>query len=362
MQRLTFALVSLLAALPVVATSCETYVAPPRASIVGLSSGVLIDPRAPLVIDFGTPIDPSSLSVKVVLLETDAEGNLRDEDGVPATELHVLVRHDPIEGDAGARAELTPSGTRVWLILDKALPVGPQLALLVEGGVRSTSGRVAKHRQRLPFSYVVQCAAGASSFVRGTYFVLFDVEEPLPTQIQMLAFIDVDPSSGALRSQFTNADRNPALQCPGGCAATDVCRYLPAPACVAPSTPAGTVDEYPDFVPNPTPPIGYSFLVEGCAVDDGTGSGVLTAPATLIVESPQVTAFGLTLTAQFAPSADGTIRATGSLVADDVHLGRSALGPGKGSMTAVRIPDDRAPPGVPLPPPRAVDAGTRTAR
>lgn len=340
------------------AASCERYEAPPRPTIQGLVSGVLDNPRAPIVIDFGTSIDPNTLFVKIALLDQDVEGNLADEDDDPETELRVLVRRDLNEGDLGAQADIDAAGGRLTLVLDSALPVGPKLVLIVEGNLRSPTGTVSRHRVKIPFSYVVKCAEGASSFASGTYFVLLDVEQPLGTQIQLLAYINVDPKTGGLVGQFTNADRNPEQKCPTACPSTDVCRLLPAPECVAPSTRAGTVDEWPDFVPNAPPPTGYSFVVQGCAVDDETASGILTAPATMVVQSPAVTVEGLTMTASFAPGADGIVRATGSLTADVVRLGTNPLGAGKGSMSAVRLPDDRVPPNVPRPPERrGADAG-----
>lgn len=360
MKTLAHLLVLMLAAAIAIAAaaSCERYDPPPRPAIEGLKEGLLGDPRAPLVIDFGTAIDPETLFVKVALFEADVEGNLRDEDADPDTELRVLVRRDPLDGDLGAKAEVDAAGGRLTLVLDSALPVGPKLVLIVEGGLRSPSGSVSRYRVRVPFSYTVKCAAGASAFESGTYFVLLDVEQPLGTQIQLLAYIDVDPDTGALVGQFTNADRNPEQKCPSPCPADDVCRLLPAPECVLPSTRAGTVDEWPDFVPNAPPPTGYSFLVQGCSVDDGAASGVLTAPATMVVESPAVTVEGLTMTASFAPGQDGIVRATGSLTADVVRLGTNPLGPGKGSMSAVRVPDDRVPANVPRPPARTdADAG-----
>jgi hypothetical protein len=352
MQRIagisTLVFVALLAV--ALAPACEDYEPPPQPVLAGLTSDVLDDPRAPLVIDFGTPVEPDTLFVKIAFFDQDVEGNLPDEDADPATKLRVLLRRDPLEGDVGARAELELGGSRLRLVPESALPVGPKLVLVVEGGLRSAeTGRVANNRLRIPFSYSVKCASGSSTFASGTYFVLLEVEKPIASQIQLLAFIEVDPATGALTSQFTNADRDPSLKCPSPCPATDVCRLLPAPECVAPSTRAGTADEWPDFVPNAQPPTGYSFFVQGCAVDDGTAAGVLTAPATMVVESPAVTVEGLTMTASFASGPDGIVRATGSLTADLVRLGTNALGPGKGSMTAVRIPDDRAPPGVPHP-------------
>jgi hypothetical protein len=127
---------------------------------------------------------------------------------------------------------------------------------------------------------------------------------------------------------------------------------------VPPSLRAGTVDEYSDFVPNSEPPTGYSFPVEGCAVDDGAGSGVITAPATMVVESPPVTVEGLTMTAFFGPDAKSSVHATGSLTADAVLLGTTKLGAGKGSMTARFIPVGEVPPNLPRPAKSAVLTAT----
>lgn len=333
--------------------ACERYEPPPRAMIQGLAAGVLTDSRAPLFVDFGVPIDPDTLSLKIAVAETDVEGNLFDEDADPETNLKVLVAHDPLEGDFAGRTELEEGGTRVRIVPEAALPVGPQLMLIVEPGVRATSGAEARTRQRVLFAFTVACTSGRPTrLASGVYFALLDVEEPIGTQIQLFAVLEVDPSSGALVAQFTNADRNPNARCPSPCGSADVCRLLPAPACVAPSTRAGTVDEHPDFVPNVAPPTGYSFFVRGCAADDEAGAtGVSTAPATLVVQSPPVTIEALTMTGSFTEDPGGTVRATGSLAADTVRLGTNPLGGGKGTLTAVRLPDEAAPPGIPRPPP-----------
>jgi hypothetical protein len=141
-----------------ISASCEEYEPPPGASLEGLSSGALdlADPRGPLVVDFGMPIDPSTLFVKVALFEPDAEGNLGDEDADPNTELHVLVRHDGEGHDLGARAELDPDRSKLRLLLDQSLPTDVPLVLLVEGGLRGGGGgpndRVTRDRQRIRFS------------------------------------------------------------------------------------------------------------------------------------------------------------------------------------------------------------------
>jgi hypothetical protein len=349
------------AALGALAPACDRYEPPPTASIDGLQGGLLYDSKAPLVVTFGQPIDFATVNLKVATSDTNSEGELADEDEDSDTELRILVGHDPVEGDRGGRAELDPDGAVLRFIPDSALPVGPKLVLIIEAGLTGTNGRIRVTRTKIPFSYAVRCVKGtrAEKLKSGVYFFLLEVAQPLGTQIQLYAAIDVDPVSGAFIGQFTNADRNPdGSRCPGGCKDIDRCRLLPTPQCGPPSAKAGTTEEYSDFVPNVEPPIGYSFPVEGCAIDDGEGAGVVTAPATMVVQSPPVTVEGLTMTAFFGTDpATGKTRATGSLTADTVYLGTNKLGAGKGTMTSALIPEAEVPPGVPRPTKSAGDAG-----
>lgn len=346
--------------LVVLASACEQYQAPPTVTIDGLESGLLFDSKAPLALSFGQPIDLATLNLKVAYNDTNLEGDLADEDDDPATELKVILAHDPVDGDRGGHIEVDPDASRIRFVPDAALPVGPKLVVLAEPGLHGTgNGRTRNNRTRVPFSYGVQCAKGsrrAEKLKSGVYFVLLQVDKPLGTQIQLYGAIDIDPATGTFVGQFTNADRNPdGSRCPAPCRDIDRCRLLPAPACVTPSMPAGTSDEYTDYVPNAEPPTGYSFAVEGCAVDDGAGAGVITAPATMVVESPPVTVEGLTMTAFFGPDASGVVRGTGSLTGDRVLLGGNMVadGKGKGTMTATYIPDALVPPSVP----RAMKSG-----
>ena len=345
-----------------VGVSCASYDPPPKVEIIDLQQGVLADSRAPLLLYFGMPVDPETLTVRVALNETDPEGNLFDEDADPDSQLKVLVARDPLDGDVASKNELINDDSALIMRPEASLPVGPKLVLIVEAGLKSKAGKENKIRQKISFSYTVKCgAAKPTNLQAGVYYVLLDVQEPIGVQIQLYGALDVDAATGALSGQFTNADRNPEQKCPTPCGSADVCRLLPAPECVPQSQRAGTADEWPDFVPNSTPPTGFSFSVQGCAVDDGEATGVLTAPATMVVESPRVTVEALTMTASF--TAEG--RATGSLVADTVRLGGNPLGAGRGTMTAIRIPDDRLPPNVPRPttkPGGASDGGSDGSR
>jgi len=350
-QVLSAILATLVLALAL-ATGCDRFEPAPTPAIAGIEAGILYDSKAPFVLDFGQPIDVATLDFKVASLDTNIEGELGDEDGDPDTELKVLIGHSPLDGDRGGRLEVEGDGARVRFIADAALPVGPKLVLIVEPGLTGTGGRVRTNRTKIPFSYAVRCVAGkkATQLKSGVYFALLEVEQPLGVQIQVFAVLDVDPATGAFIGQFTNADRNPAQQCPTPCGAADVCRLLPSPQCVPPSTRAGTTAEWPDWIVNATPPTGYTFPVTGCAVDDGTGAGVVTAPATMVVQSPAVTVQGLAMTAFFGPDdASGLARGTGSLTAEAVLLNENRIGAGKGTMTAALVPAEKVPSGLPQP-------------
>lgn len=348
MRALLFSL--LIAVVAVLAgAACEKYEAPPTVVIVGLTDATLADPKAPILLDFGGPIAPESFVVTVAKFTPDLEGDLPPDD-----QLEVYFRHDPNDTDRFGHVDLNADATQASLVPDGAFPVGPKLVLLVEAGLHFTDGRTRTIRTIIPFSYAIACGAGSkASLASGVYFVLLDVTDPIGTQIQLFGAFDVDPSTGSLIAQFTNADRNMATKCPSACPSTDACRLLPAPECVPPSTKAGSVDEYSDFLPNAPPPTGYSIPVEGCATDNGAGTAIITAPATLAVVSPPVTVSGMTMTAFF----DASGRATGNLAADSVSLNGNLIGPGKGTMTAILVPPAQVPPGVPPAPARAA-AGT----
>lgn len=353
-------------ALATLGAACERYEPPPTPQLVGLAGNVLPDSKQPVVVRFGKPIEVASLRIKIAYFDTNLEGELPDEDADPDTSLRAVLSHDPDDGDRGGRMELAQGGDFVTLIPDAQLPVGPKLALIVEPGLRATDGRERHNRTVIPFSFAVKCSAGATANLMpsGVYFTLLEVQEPIGTQIQLFGVFDVDATTGRLTAQFTNADRNPdrgrctTLQC----GASDACRKLPVEECVAPSTKAGTVLEWSDFLPNATPPTGYSFPVGGCAIDDtgAKGAGVVTFPANMIVESPPVTVGGLEMTAFFGADEGGVVRATGTLTAQAISLGGNLIGPGKGTMSAILVPERQAPPDVPKPAPVskvASDAG-----
>ena len=108
----------------------------------------------------------------------------------------------------------------------------------------------------------------------GYYFFLFDVDY-LSTQLQTYVHIDVSPAPGTWKGVFTDANRREALNSRPGCPScaldAPICALVPSPRCVKASEKQGALDEYVDFLPEPDPPGGYTFVADG--------SGCWTRPA-----------------------------------------------------------------------------------
>jgi hypothetical protein len=337
--------------------ACEVYYAPPAPSIDGAVDGLVPAGQPSLQIDFSSAIDPATLKLEVVPLVTDAEGNLADEDNDPSTTLNPFFSHDPAAGDTGGTGALQNDDTQLVITPEKPFPIGPQLAVLVEPGLSDREGHKTGARTRLPFAFALKCGGDmvSSSLPSGAYFFLFQIQKPVGIQIKILADVRVDPATGTVLSQFTSAQRNkdPSRCAPAGlsCKDTEVCRLLPQPQCVAPSEPAGSVDEYSDFVPHPDPPTGFSFTVHGCAQDAADGSlGLATLPTDLIVQQPPVDTSDLAITCAFTKSADGSLHGTGNCGAKDVKIGGKSAGPAEGTTTGRLIPPQEAPKDLPSPP------------
>ena len=351
---LTLAVVALVA-------SCQRYVAPPVATIAGLDNGQLSDPSAPIVLDFSKAIDPTTLSVQLILFDPDAEGQLPDETGDASVSLDPLFSYDPIDGATGGTGVLDPTNTIFTITPTARPPVGPTLAILIGPGLRDAAHdptATTGIRKRLIFSYTFTCdGSGTKVLTSGAYFFLLNVENPIGTQIKIFADLDVDPASGRFVGQFTLAARlTDPTRCSPACVNGDVCETLPGPPmCVVPSTRAGTPAEWPDFYANPTPPVGFSFTVNGCAEDEAGGSATFaTQPANMVVEQPAVSVDGLVVVASFAPNAMGNLVATGGVTGDNIVFGMVPLGAGNGTVAAQLIPAGQAP-SIPQPPPPSGD-------
>jgi len=343
--------------LSALALGCDDFDSPPQMTIVGIEEGFLSDPAAPLVLRFHEPIDFTTLRLKVIRYEVDGEGRLADEvPGAPG-ELNTLFEASPDDSDLGGVAELNDAKDTYTITLSQTFPIGPQLAVLIEPGLKDEAGNEWKVRQIHKFGFEFSCqgdeATAPSAFPTGFYFFQVEVDKPISTQILLWADIRVDAETGDFVGQFTNADRDPAIDCSNHglqCAETEVCRTLPTPACVVPSEKAGTPDEYPDFYANDVLPTGYSFTVPGCVRDraDGTFS-FANAPVDVVVISPPVKVKGINLNSLWGDDSEGVLRGNGVFQAAQVFLGDSPSGVGVGTHLERQVPADEVP-NIPAPP------------
>jgi hypothetical protein len=343
---------------------CEDYLGAPRPSIEGLEQGTLTDAKAPLVVSFDRNIDPATLRLKVVRLTVDEEGLLPDEDADAANDdqLQILYSYDatakfPNEGGKGT---LDDGNTQISIVPENPWPIAEKLAVIVEPGLSDAEGlRTTILRERIPLTYLVKLnCAPAPDFVSGAYYFVGDVTAPIGTQVQLWAWIDVNPDTGEFNAAFVNADRNRdvsrcepfGLSCD---AATEACRTIPEPECVQPSVKAASMDEYPDYVTNYTPPTGYSFQTSGC-VDGQSGDKIffVNVPVDVVVQSPAVSLVGTVLTATFEKDENGVLRGGGTIVCDKVFLGTTDSGKAEGTISARLIPESEAPADLQKPTPK----------
>ena len=243
----------LLPVLFVAAVACEEYSAPPEPTIVGLVRGGLTDSRAPLVVDFGTEIDPATLKITLAFDETDLGATCST--GRRPEYRASRARHDAVGGRK-----------RVTLNHDQVFPVGPQ----ARSHRRARPEIEVRPRARIPREGAIRLYRRLhrrlTRLASGRYFMLLQVAKPLQFQLELFGDLTIDAKTGAVRGRFTNADRRSDLTCPTTCTNGDVCRLLPAPGCVLPSELAGSVDSIRTGSRSP-PPTGFEFIADGCASD-----------------------------------------------------------------------------------------------
>jgi hypothetical protein len=360
-SRPLLALVLLLAplALLVGAPSCAEYDPPPKPSLDVTTDGLLTNPKAPIVVHFTVPVDPQTVHVRIARYEVDSEGKLPDERD-PALPLESLFEHDPDQDpgyqDLKGKSTFESDNTVLRIVPSAALPVGPRLVLIFERGLADPFGHVNTVRKKLLFGYKLSldCNQPVKNLASGDFFFIVGVKKPIATQIRMFATIDIDATTGRFVGQWTDARRNKTPQhCPTdlSCKADEACRTLPVHACVIPSEPASSCDEYPDQLPDPTVDTGFSFTALGCVVDQADGSAALVnAPVDVRVTSPAVTLRNTVLSAAFKADAAGAVRASGSLAAEEVFLGDISSGGGTGDLTALVVPPGKLPAPIPQPP------------
>lgn len=338
----------------VLATGCETFDPPPDVRIANNENGVMAaGPEEPLTLELSEPFVKSSLRMKVVPAKFDAEGNLLDEQSPPKTQefrdTTLLAfdgrRPDDPAASYGGTFELFDDR----LVIQQTNPFAwsAPFLVLVEPGLEDREGHVTLPRKRLPFTYVLP-GGGPTTMPKGYYYFLMNVDY-LATQIQVYAWLDIDPETGIWRAIFTNGNRRPELNsrpgCPADCSGdTPICSLYPTPACVKPSQKQGNLTEYKDFLPEPEPPDGYTFIADGFARDEPDGSIAMgTAPFLIDIVIGQgginVRAEGTKVTGTFTkdPSDPERWVATGSISVDVIKINGNGNADTAGQFTAMTL-------------------------
>ena len=336
---------------------CETFDPPPDVQIANSDNGVMTaPPEEPLVLEFSEPFVRSSLRMKVVAATVDPEGNLLDEQSPPKLDefsASTLLAYDGKRPDDPASTfGATFDVTNDRLVATRAEPFGwsAPFLVLIEPGLKDAEGNVTVPRRRLPFTYILP-GGGPTTLPTGYYYFLMNVDY-LSTQIQVYAYLEVDPETGIWRAIFTNANRRPELNSRAGCPAscpddTPICALHPSAGCVKPSLKQLEVEHYTDFLPEWDPPDGYTFIADGFARDEPDGSIAMgTAPFLIDLNigsgGVNVRAEGTKVTGTFRPDANQPERwvAEGSISVDVVKINGAGLDPTKGTFKAMTLTAD----------------------
>ncbi len=320
---------------------CAPFDFPASASIDGtVSSSILPDNAAPLVVRFSKPIKPETLDLRVIPLDVDEENQLVDERGNVDVDLNSYARYFGLSGTTqNGKSEFFDDNRAVRITPNAPFPVARELAVLIEPDLQNGSGNATRVRMRLPFSYDFQCKnTGTKLLASGDYVYILNIIEPVGgVQVGFFANFIIDPVTGLFRAQFTKASRSgDASRCKTQvCGGDTVCRTLPAEACVPPSEKMNTIDEFPDFVPDTAAPKGFTFAMEGCVEDQPDGTAALvTKPIEFAMPTPPVRVSGLTMVTAFKPDSAAVLRASGSASGIRSWLGTQAFNAAKGSVVA----------------------------
>ncbi|MEB2312477.1 MAG: hypothetical protein OZ921_19480 [Sorangiineae bacterium] len=342
--------------------SCASFDPAPGVTLEGEEHGAMtVAPDRPLVVRFSEPVVARTLRVRIVSLAVpnaiDFEGNLLDEQHPPdreAFQASTVLAYDGAAPDDPERtygAAFALGADRATLTIDPdlSLSVTVPYLLLIEPGLSDEAGNVTVPRIRIPFIYPLE-GGGKTRLATGYYYYLINVEF-LAQQLRLYTHMRVDPDTGEWHAVMTNAGRRAAGNgrpgCPASCpASTPLCQLLnpELPSCVKPSDKQNKLTEFPDFVPDPTPPTGFKFEVTGFARDEADGSIAFgTAPFDMTITigtgAVEVTTVGTVLAGKFvdSPTEPGRLIATGTLSVDAVKVNGTGTDPTKGSLQVMSL-------------------------
>lgn len=338
------------------ASACQTFDPPPSAKIVEAENGVMTSgPADPFTVEFSESFVKSSLRLKVVVSELDAEENLWDERPDPSQEefdKRVVMAYEPAHAEDPERTfggTFDLSGTTLRITPGAQLAYGVPYLVLLEPGLEDLEGNRTVPRTRLPFTHTL-AGGGPNQLPTGYFYFLINVEFAA-TQIQTYTYMDIDPLTGGWRGIFTNANRLVELNGRTNCPSCDdnpafpVCALQPTPHCAAKSEKQTALEHYVDFLPEATKPDGYTFIADGFARDEPDGTIALgTAPFLIDIiygsGNINIRAENSKVTAVFEKDAAGRWVGNGSIAVDVIKLNGNGSSGTKGTLTAMNLFDD----------------------
>jgi hypothetical protein len=344
------------------ASSCQTFDPAPDATLVGDTNGTMSQgPGEPLVVNLSEPVKASSIRVKCVSLAVpgalDGEGNLLDEQSPPDAQAFkdsIVFAYDGANPDDetfsyGAKVEL--DGTKLTIASNSTFNVSVPYLLIIEPGLEDLAGHATAVRIRMPLTYKLT-GGGPTRLPSGYYYFIMNVQY-LSQQLRLYADMDVDPKTGIWRGKFTAATRqtltNTRPGCPSSCPKDKpICQLLNSalPSCVVPSDKQSDLTQFPDFLPDPNLPEGYTFSTEGFAKDEPDGTIAFgTAPFDIDIQVGaghiEVYAKSTVINGQFVESKTekGRFVGKGSFSVALVQLNGNGKDPTNGDLTAMTLLD-----------------------
>lgn len=326
--------------LVVLCASCEAYEAPPKIAAMTVTRGLYDPATGPFEVTLSAPVKLASVELTLRTDRRNLEGMTcaAGVDGCAAPSEVVLgpckveaAKAERVEGTDRVRypcqggAILTDaSRTSVRLETVGNLVPYERYTLELAPGLEDDAGRVLHTGDLARFQVKGSYALAPTTFEKGMFFTIIDIDMPVRAQFQFAFWIDVKPETGEVRVFGTDIDP------------VD-------PTAIDPKT-----NRMPaDWKTDPRPPTGTTIRASGQVTDSADGRLLIVYPFRLSVAVPRVEAPASEMSGRFdrampvgGPMEDRDV-VRGALFTPAVTLGEgaeaAAVGEGRGTLTMYRM-------------------------
>lgn len=343
--RARAAFLGLLASITLNVLGCDTYVPPPEFEDANLINGEYDPAAGALSVAFNRPIAGETLQIELRLDRRSREGDL-----CGAVDAAIGCRREatrvlgPCVAD-GSKAERLDDGARYTceggaIALDtaeKTLRLEPlarlipyeRYVLIVDAGLTDRDGRDRGSPLELIFQVKGDLPRAPTDFEQGMFWAVVETFEPLSAQFHFFFWLAVKQETGEIRAFAADADPVDPNEDP-------------------------KVNRNPaEWTSDPNAPSGSALRASGQVADTQDGRVIRVYPFLLQVSVPPVDAVGAEVGARISmaelPNVPGGVREVieGTLTAPEIFLGigdeRAALGPGRGTITLIRLREEETP-------------------